>query len=112
MGFRLLSGARLVAFGRYAGMAGFVDILQGVGQHLLARGYSTPFLNSPSTFMYHDLDSAKEGIRQLGEHIREQGLAPEVSPIVFAFTGTGNVAKGNESSRRNSLSSMLPSDPH
>jgi hypothetical protein len=42
---------RLVAFGRFAGIAGMIDILQGVGQNLLAQGYSTPFLNSPSTYM-------------------------------------------------------------
>lgn len=38
---------RLVAFGKYAGMAGTIDILHGLGIRLLAMGHRTPFLVSP-----------------------------------------------------------------
>lgn len=40
----------LVYFGRFAGMAGMIDALQAVGQNLLARGFSTPFLHSPAAY--------------------------------------------------------------
>ena len=42
----------LVAFGRFAGLAGMVDALQALGQNLLARGFNTPFLHSPAAYMY------------------------------------------------------------
>ena len=38
------SGVRLVAFGKYAGVAGFVNILHGLGLRLLALGHHTPFM--------------------------------------------------------------------
>jgi len=37
-------GARLIAFGRYAGIAGTIDYLAGFGQFILTMGYSSPFL--------------------------------------------------------------------
>lgn len=37
-------GLRLVAFGQYAGVAGMVNILHGLGVRLLALGHSTPFI--------------------------------------------------------------------
>lgn len=36
----------MVAFGKYAGIAGTIDILSGLGLRLLALGFSTPFLVS------------------------------------------------------------------
>lgn len=36
---------RLVAFGKFAGIAGTIDLLSYVGKFLLTKGYSTPFLN-------------------------------------------------------------------
>ena len=38
------NGVRLVAFGKYAGVAGFVNILHGLGLRLLALGHHTPFM--------------------------------------------------------------------
>jgi alpha-aminoadipic semialdehyde synthase len=40
----LRDSRRLVAFGRYAGIAGFIDVLRGMGERLQCQGYSTPFL--------------------------------------------------------------------
>ena len=37
-------GRRLVAFGKYAGVAGMIDILHGLGLRLLALGHHTPFM--------------------------------------------------------------------
>ena len=40
------NGQRLVAFGKYAGVAGMVNILHGLGLRLLALGHHTPFMVS------------------------------------------------------------------
>lgn len=37
-------GQRVVAFGKYAGLAGMVNILHGLGLRLLALGHHTPFM--------------------------------------------------------------------
>jgi len=41
-------GKRLVAFGKFAGYAGMINCLHGVGLQLLSRGFRTPFLVSKS----------------------------------------------------------------
>lgn len=38
------SGQRQVAFGKYAGVAGMVNVLHGLGLRLLALGHHTPFM--------------------------------------------------------------------
>lgn len=40
------TGQRLVAFGKYAGVAGMINILHGLGLRLLALGHHTPFMVS------------------------------------------------------------------
>ena len=37
-------GERVVAFGKYAGVAGMINILHGLGLRLLALGHHTPFM--------------------------------------------------------------------
>lgn len=39
-------GNRVVAFGKYAGVAGMMNILHGLGLRLLALGHHTPFMVS------------------------------------------------------------------
>ncbi len=85
---------RLVAFGGYAGRAGMIDGLQGLGLRLLAEGYSTPFLHLPTTYMHQNWAEAQQAIRSMGQLITAAGLPEQLSPLVFAFTGNGNVAKG------------------
>lgn len=38
------AGQRQIAFGKYAGVAGMVNILHGLGLRLLALGHHTPFM--------------------------------------------------------------------
>ncbi|CAM9112087.1 unnamed protein product, partial [Phaeothamnion confervicola] len=85
---------RLVAFGRFAGMAGMVDIMQGLGQRLLLQGYGTPFLNCPPTYTHTGLSAVERTIGEVGEQLSRRGLPEGISPLVFLFTGTGNVSKG------------------
>lgn len=40
------NGKRLVAFGKFAGIAGMINILHGIGLRLLALGHHTPFIVS------------------------------------------------------------------
>jgi alpha-aminoadipic semialdehyde synthase len=37
-------GQRVVAFGKYAGVVGMINILHGMGLRLLALGHHTPFM--------------------------------------------------------------------
>lgn len=48
------SGQRIVAFGKYAGVAGMVNILHGLGLRLLALGHHTPFMVSfyPKVYLF------------------------------------------------------------
>lgn len=85
---------RLVAFGRFAGIAGMIDTFQCLGRRLLASGYSTPFLNCSPAYMYYDLDDARRSIGEMGARIRTDGLPTGLEPLVFAFTGYGKVTKG------------------
>ena len=52
---------RLIAFGGYAGRAGMINTFRGLGERMLAMGYSTPFVSIGSAYMYPDLEKAKEG---------------------------------------------------
>jgi alpha-aminoadipic semialdehyde synthase len=84
-----------VTFGRFAGIVGMLDIFQGFGQQLLAQGYITPFLHSPLSYMHRDLEGARFAVRAMGKEIATQGLPPQLGcPLVFAFTGNGNMTGG------------------
>jgi alpha-aminoadipic semialdehyde synthase len=87
-------GHRLVAFGEYAGMAGMVDCLRGLGERLLSLGYSTPFMGVASSYMYPDLKTAEAALVRCGEEISRVGLPRAFGPMRFVFTGSGNVSNG------------------
>lgn len=50
------SGQRQVAFGKYAGVAGMINILHGLGLRLLALGHHTPFTVGTLFFTFNDLN--------------------------------------------------------
>ncbi|GBG26799.1 Saccharopine dehydrogenase NAD+, L-lysine-forming [Hondaea fermentalgiana] len=89
---------RLVAFGQYAGMAGMIDAIRGVGQQLLHQGLSSPFLSVGSAYMYPSYETAKCAVRDAGRAFtqqRAQQVWPDrFDPLVFLFTGRGNVNQG------------------
>ncbi|CAN6445402.1 unnamed protein product [Victoria cruziana] len=88
------NGKRLLAFGKYAGRAGMVDFLSGLGKRYLNLGYSTPFLSLGASYTYPTLSAAKAAVIAVGEEIATIGLPSAVTPIVFVFTGAGNVSQG------------------
>ena len=51
---------RLVAFGRYAGIAGAFDFLRGIGEFFLQKKLKSPFIFSGSTYMYEDYQAMKD----------------------------------------------------
>ncbi|XP_030470421.1 alpha-aminoadipic semialdehyde synthase isoform X1 [Syzygium oleosum] len=87
-------GKRLLAFGKYAGRAGLIDFLSGLGQRYLSLGYSTPFLSLGGSYTYSSLAAAKAAVISVGEDIATQGLPSGICPLVFIFTGSGNVSAG------------------
>ena len=44
-------GQRTVAFGKYAGVVGMIDIMHGMGLRLLALGHHTPFMVNNDIFI-------------------------------------------------------------
>jgi alpha-aminoadipic semialdehyde synthase len=87
-------GKRLVAFGRFAGYAGMINALNGLGNVLLARGIRSPFIPVPLAHHFRNIDHAKRSIIELGNEIKSKGISKEINPIVFTFTGKGNVSQG------------------
>lgn len=88
------NGKRLIAFGGNAGRAGMIAGFRGVGERLINMGYSTPFVNVGSAYMYADLERAKEAVEHAGKKIKADGLPSDLSPMTFVFTGNGNVSQG------------------
>ncbi|XP_019053843.1 PREDICTED: alpha-aminoadipic semialdehyde synthase-like [Nelumbo nucifera] len=87
-------GKRLLAFGKFAGRAGLIDLLSGLGKRYLNLGYSTPFLSLGASYMYSSLAAAKAAVISVGEEIATLGLPSGICPLVFVFTGSGNVSQG------------------
>ena len=87
-------GRRLVFFGRFAGIAGMVDTLAGLGKRLESQGMQTPFSRVRLAHEYGRVALAKAAMAEVGRDIVEQGLPAELSPLVVGVTGYGHVAKG------------------
>ncbi|GER41742.1 bifunctional lysine-ketoglutaratereductase/saccharopine dehydrogenase [Striga asiatica] len=60
----------------------------------LNLGYSTPFLSLGASYMYSSLAAAKAAVISVGEEIGTMGLPSRICPLVFVFTGAGNVSQG------------------
>lgn len=88
------AGRRLIFFGRYAGIAGMIDSLHALGQKLKLRGHDTQLTRVRSAYEYASIEEARREIAAIGDDIKEHGLPDEVTPLVVAFTGYGNVSRG------------------
>ncbi|VDP71119.1 unnamed protein product [Echinostoma caproni] len=85
---------RLVAFGKYAGMAGTIDILHGLGIRLLAMGHRTPFLRIGMAHSFQDSQQAQQAIRLAGYEIALGRMPDSLGPLTFVINGDGNVSQG------------------
>ncbi|XP_018397271.1 PREDICTED: alpha-aminoadipic semialdehyde synthase, mitochondrial [Cyphomyrmex costatus] len=90
------NGQRLVAFGKYAGVAGMVNILHGLGLRLLALGHHTPFMHIGPAHNYRDSAMARQAIRGAGYEIALGSMPKSIGPLTFVFTGSGNVSQGGQ----------------
>lgn len=88
------TGKRVIGFGKFAGYAGMIDALRGVGDRLLGLGYSSPFLNMGYTDSYASLAACRTAVQLVGDHIQIGGIPRDLAPLIFAFTGNGNVTQG------------------
>ncbi|KAI9506643.1 hypothetical protein GGI26_004739 [Coemansia sp. RSA 1358] len=88
------TGKRLVLFGKHAGYAGMIDGLHGLGQRLLALGYNSPFIHMGQAHVYPNLECVNTKLRHVADIISDQGLPDAFAPMVFTFTGAGNVTQG------------------
>ncbi|KAI9355755.1 Saccharopine dehydrogenase-domain-containing protein [Pilaira anomala] len=88
------TGKRLVAFGHFAGNAGMMDILHGMGHRFLGLGYSTPFMYTSMAHAYPTIAEAKAALHRMGDKIITNGTPKDFGPLVYAFTGSGNVTQG------------------
>lgn len=104
-------GRRLVFFGRYAGYAGMIDALWALGRRLAAEGFATPFERVRLAHDYSSLDEATHHLSRIGEELRHRGLPEELRPMVFGFTGSGNVSLGaQEIAERLPIVEVLPEE--
>lgn len=87
-------GDRLVKFGKFAGNAGVMDFLSGLGNRLLALGHSTPFLELGMSYMYPNIAGCKEALNKVGRQIQQFGLPKKFGPLTFCITGEGAVSQG------------------
>ncbi|KAM3870191.1 alpha-aminoadipic semialdehyde synthase, mitochondrial [Diretmus argenteus] len=88
------NGFRIVAFGQWAGVAGMINILHGLGLRFLALGHHTPFMHIGMAHNYRNVSQAIQAVRDCGYEI-STGLMPKsIGRVTFCFTGTGNVSKG------------------
>jgi alpha-aminoadipic semialdehyde synthase len=87
-------GRRLVYFGRHAGHAGMIDTLWALGQHLVRDGIRTGLEEIRPAHAYAALDEAARHVTLVGERLRRSGLPDSLHPILFVFTGSGNVTRG------------------
>ena len=85
---------RLIAFGRYAGLAGMIETLHAYGRKMELRGYSTPFERIRPAYCYSSLNHAKESMREIGRAISQNGIPPGLHPLTVGFAGYGKVSQG------------------
>ncbi len=91
---RTSHGRRIIFFGHFAGYAGMIDGLWALGRRLEWEGIETPFSEIRPAFEYPSLAAAQSAIKEIGARIRRDGLPPFAVPLVFGFTGQGNVSRG------------------
>lgn len=88
------NGRRLVFFGRFAGIAGMIDSFWALGGRLKNEGFDTLFSHLKQALDYPDLESIKAAYREQAKTLTQDGLPKTLTPLIFGFTGYGNVSRG------------------
>ncbi len=87
-------GRRLIAFGRFAGIAGAIDTVWSLARRLDALGIEHPLVDARPTHEYATIERAWSAMQALGESIRTQGFPAEMAPVTLGIIGCGNVGQG------------------
>eukprot|EP00116_Pleurobrachia_bachei_P015261 sb/3475523/ len=87
-------GTRNVAFGHYAGVAGMINVLHGLGLRLLSLGVTSPFLHIGLAHNYDKVADVHPVLANIGKSMKRFNLPRVVAPLTFVFTGSGNVSQG------------------
>ena len=87
-------GLRMIAFGKWAGLAGMTDTLAFFGKRLTSQGIANPFDTLKPAHEYRDTEGLTADVSKVGESIRENGLPRELVPMVVGLAGYGNVSGG------------------
>ncbi len=88
-------GRRLVFFGKFAGNAGMIETLWGLGQRLKKEfGIETPFLDLKHAYEYKTVQNAIDHFQIIGEEIERNGLPSEITPLNIFMMGYGHVSQG------------------
>ena len=88
------NGKRLIAFGKYAGIAGIVESLWAAGKRFEWKGYSTPLTHIKRVLDYHSVSELEKDCSKVGREIIQDGLPNELAPFVIGIAGYGNVSSG------------------
>jgi len=87
-------GARLIFFGRHAGLAGMIDTLWTLGRRLEVLGHSTALRDIQPAHTYADLAAAEAAVAAAGRRLAAEGVPESLRPLVIGFAGYGNVSHG------------------
>jgi alpha-aminoadipic semialdehyde synthase len=87
-------GARLIFFGRHAGLAGMLDTLWAFGHRLAWEGSPNPFTQLKKTHQYEDLREAVTILESVKNQVKAEGLPESVTPCIVGIAGYGNVSRG------------------
>lgn len=85
---------RLIAFGRFAGIAGCVDTIWSLARRLDALGIAHPLGDARQTHEYGTTDAIWAAMEQLGERIRGVGFDAPMVPVTIGVFGCGKVGQG------------------
>ncbi|MBU1090444.1 MAG: hypothetical protein KKC42_01185 [Candidatus Omnitrophica bacterium] len=89
-----LHGARIVFFGRFAGICGIIDSLYYLGKRLEWEGIKNPFLLLKPSYKYGTFKEVKLAMSKVDREIRKRGFARRLSPFIIGISGHGNVSRG------------------
>lgn len=89
-----LYGARLVYFGRFAGICGMADSLHYLGKKLQYRGIENPLMSVRPAHAYNSLEELKQALEHTCDEIKTKGFPKEMTPFIVGITGHGNVSRG------------------
>lgn len=89
-------GKRLIGFGYHAGISGMVETLHALGKRLVYLGIDNPFCEIKQPKEYRSVSEIKQEVFRVAKKIAESGIPNEVSPLIFGFTGSGQVYRGTQ----------------